>query len=140
MNVLATQPGGNADRQTRFILLLGIFIWFLHFNIIYALASLSCTWDWFSLTVAGIPGLKFIEAAITLLTLVLMLPLIYLPWRNWRQFQTAKPKDNPRMLQETEQDRRPFLAFITMLLNSLFFLFVIAFLIPVFALNVCAQV
>ena len=63
--------------------------------------------------------------------------LIILPWRNWREFQTEKPPDNPRLLQDTEKDRRPLLAFVALLLNSLFFLFVVASFVPMLALNPC---
>jgi len=84
-----------------------------------------------------ISGLKFAQLIITLIAIGLMLVVIYVPWRNWRQLQTAKPSANPRMLQETEQDRRSLVAFIAMLLNSLFLIFVIAYFLPLFALNVC---
>lgn len=126
-------------RQTRWSLLGGITIWFLHLNLLNSLVSLSCRWDWFSFKIAGLSGLQFIEALITLVALVLMLILIYLPWLNWQHYQTGKPPDNPRMLQDTEQDRRPLAAFVTMLLNSLFFLFIIASFVPLFTLSACRQ-
>ena len=69
---------------------------------------------------------------------LLMLVVIYLPWRDWRRYQSGPPADNPRLLHDTEKDRRPLVAFITMLLNSLLFLFVITTLVPVFSLNPCA--
>ncbi|HZQ09312.1 MAG TPA: hypothetical protein VFD70_22230 [Anaerolineae bacterium] len=127
------------ERQTRWSLFLGMTIWFLHLNTLNALTSVSCRWGWFDLTIAGISGLKIVELIITLIAIVLMLVVIYVPARNWLRFQSDKPTDNPRMLQETEQDRRPLLAFIAMLLNSLFLIYVIAFFVPMLALNACGQ-
>ncbi len=80
-----------------------------------------------------------IEASISVIAMVLMGIMIYLPWRNWRKSQRAKPVENPHMLRDTEKDRRSMLAFVTMLMNSFFFLFIIATLVPVFSLNLCAR-
>src|SRR5581483_2638293 len=127
------------ERQTRWSLFLGMTIWFLHLNTLNALTSVSCRWGWFDLTIAGISGLKIVELIITLIAIVLMLVVIYVPARNWLRFQSDKPTDNPRMLQETEQDRRPLLAFIAMLLNSLFLIYVFAFFVPMLAPHACGQ-
>jgi len=114
-------------------------VWFVHLNVAYNLASLACTWGWFSFTVVGISGLQLVEAIITLVTMLVMLFLIYLPWREWRRFQTEAPPSNPHVLEDTEKDSRPLVAFIVMLLNSFFFLFVIALFVPIFALSACGQ-
>src|SRR5215207_3364017 len=134
MNILTNSQIRSNERQTWQSLILGTLIWFLHLNIVYAIASVSCKWGWFSSKTMGISELQLIEAIITLVTMLLLLVTIYLPWRDWQRFQTEKPKDNPQMLEDTEKDRRPLVAFITMLMNSLFFLFVIAFFVPIFAL------
>jgi hypothetical protein len=139
MNVPKAQLPKANERLTRLSLILGITVWFVDLNTVYALPSLACNWSWFPFTIAGIPGLVFVEGMITLIDLLLMLYLIYLPWRNWRAFQTEKPKDNPRMLHDTEMDRRSLMAFVAMLLNSFFFLFIIAFFIPMITLNACVQ-
>lgn len=127
------------DTQMKHSLLLGIIAWFLHLNVVYGLASLACRWGWFSFSVAGMTGLQLVETIITLGAMASMLYLIYLPWREWRGSQTAAPPANPHMLADTENDRRSLVAFVVMLLNSLFFLFVIAWLVPVFALRACGQ-
>lgn len=127
------------DRTTRRSLLAGIVVWFLHQNIIYAMPSLSCKWDWLSSAIAGTTGLVLFEALITLVAVGLMAYLIYVPYRNWRAFQTEKRAGNPRMLEDTEKDRRPLVAFIAMGLNLFFILFMIATFVPVFALNACGQ-
>jgi hypothetical protein len=134
----AAPPLSAKERPTWLSLLLGSAIWFLHLNLVYGLASLACKWDWFPFTFAGLPALLVFEALITLVALLLMLVVIYLPWRDWRRYQSGPPADNPRLLHDTEKDRRPLVAFITMLLNSLLFLFVITTLVPVFSLNPCA--
>lgn len=127
------------EQQTRRSLFLGILIWFLHLNLLNALISVSCKWGWFTFPVGGLSGLQFVELVISVLAVLLMLFMIYLPWRYWRSFQTEKPTDNPQLLQETEEDRRPLLAFIAMLLNGFLFLFVIATFVPMFALKACGQ-
>src|SRR4051812_46410231 len=78
------------EQHTRWSLFLGILIWFLHLTVNNALISVACEWNWLSFTVAGIPGLKLVEALISLITLLLLLRLIIAPWRNWRWFQTEK--------------------------------------------------
>jgi hypothetical protein len=129
----------NGQAQTRRSLFFGIIIWFVHFNVVYNLASLACTWSWFSFSIAGMSGLQFVEMIITLATMLVMLFLIYLPWREWRGFQTEAPPANPHILEDTEKDHRSLVAFIVMLLNSLFFLFIIGWFVPIFALRPCGQ-
>jgi hypothetical protein len=107
--------------------------------VVYGLSSLACTWDWLSFRVAGVTGLQLVNTLLTLAALALLSATIFWPWRHWRRFQTEKPTASPHLLHDTEKDRRPLVAFIAMLLNSLFFLFVLASLVPLYALNVCAQ-
>ncbi len=139
MHVSAGQPTRSDERLTRLCLILGVVVWFLHQNTVYALASLSCEWGWFPFTILGVSGLRLIETAITVVASLLMLLMVYLPWRSWRRFQTAKPAQNPRLMQDTENDRRPLTAFIAMALNIAFLLFVIASCVPIYTLNPCGQ-
>ncbi len=124
------------DRLSRRSLLFGVLVWFADLNIVYALSSVACKWRWFPFRIAGIPGLPFVEGAITMVSLLLMVYLIYLPWRNWRALQSQKRK-NPRALADTERSRESLMAFVAMLLNGFFFLFMIAFFVPLLALNAC---
>lgn len=133
------QLNKSQERQTQWSLFLGIAIWFLHQNILNALISVSCKWGWFTFPVGGLSGLQFVEAVIGLIAVLAMLVVIYLPWRNWRSFQGKKPTDNPQLLEDTEEDRRPLLAFVAMTLNGFFLLFVIATFVPMFALKACGQ-
>jgi hypothetical protein len=125
--------------QTRRALLFGIAVWFLHLNTIYALPSLSCKWNWFSFTIAGIRGLPFVEGIITILALVLLFFPISIAWKIWRKHQTKEPADNPYVLTDTEKNRHSLAAFIVMSLNCFFFLFAIANFIPMIALNACSS-
>ena len=127
------------EQQTLWSLFLGITVWFLHLNIVNALISVSCKWGGLTVPVAGLSGLQFLEALITLITILIMLILIYLPWRYWRSFQTEKPRTNPDLLQDTEEYRRSLMAFIAMSLNGFLFLYVIATLVPTFALKACGH-
>jgi threonine/homoserine/homoserine lactone efflux protein len=139
MDISTAQPTQYDGRRTSRSFFLGIAIWFLDQNIIYALPSLACKWNWFPFSIAGLSGLQVVELIFTLITLALMSILIYLPWRNWRSFQSERPPENPEMLQDTEKDRRPLDAFIVMGLNSFFLLFTIASFVPIFALNACTH-
>jgi uncharacterized membrane protein len=129
----------NEEKQTRMSLFLGIMIWFLHLNILNALISVSCKWGGPTFPVGGLSGLQFLELVITLITVLLMLYFIYLPWQQWRSFQTEQPPKNPQLLQETEEDRPPLVAFIAMLLNTFFVLYIIATFVPTIALKACGQ-
>jgi len=139
MTTTTTPQTEHDQSQMRRSLLLGIIVWFVDFNLVYNLASLACTWNWLSFTIVGISGLQLVETIITLVAIPLMLFLIYLPWREWRRFQTAEPPSNPHLLEDTEKDHRSLVAFIVMLLNSLFFLFIIGWFVPIFALRPCGQ-
>jgi len=133
-----TAVGTERDlEQTRRSLLLGILLWFLNLNVVYALPSLACRWGWFSFGIGGVSGLQLVETIITLVTIPLMLLVIYLPGRAWRRFQTEAPVSNPHLLLDTEKDPLPLVAFVVTLLNSAFLLFVLASIVPTFALNVC---
>ncbi len=127
------------EMQTRWSLFLGIAIWFLHQNMLNMLISVACKWGWFTFPIGGLSGLQFVELIISLIALLAMLVVIYLPWRNWRNFQSEKPAHNPQLLQDTEEDRRPLMAFIAMLMNGFFFLFIIATFVPTLVLKACGQ-
>jgi hypothetical protein len=134
---ITTEPIEREERQTWRSLLGGTLTWFLHQNIVYGLASLSCVWGRLSARIGGVSTLQVVETILTIIALLLMLFWIYLPWRDWQRFQSARPKDNPQMLEETEKDRRPLVAFITMLLNSLYLLFILAAFVPIWTLKPC---
>lgn len=127
------------EKLTRWSLLLGVTIWFIDLNTVYALPSVACEWNWFPFTIAGIPGLKIIEGLITIVSMLLMALMIYWPWRNWRAFQTQKPSENPQLLSDSQKDHRALMAFVAMLTNSFFLLFIIAFFVPMLALNACMR-
>lgn len=138
MHVIKNQFPKAEDRQPLWSLGLGITVWFIDLNVVYALASVACKWGWFPFTIAGIPGLLVVEGAVTLLSLLAVLYLVYRSWRAWRIYQAQKPQNNPDVVTVTENDRRPLMAFIAMLLNGFFFLFLIASFVPLAALNACA--
>jgi hypothetical protein len=127
------------ERRTRWSLYLGITIWFLHLNALNALTSVSCKWGWLTFPVGGLSGLQFAQLVISLIALLTMLFLIYLPWREWQMFQSEKSTRNPRLLQDTEEDNRPLIAFIAMSMNSFLLLFMIATFVPIFALKACGH-
>jgi threonine/homoserine/homoserine lactone efflux protein len=127
----------SEERPTWKSLFWGTVVWFLHQNIVYGLASLSCVWGRLSARIGGVSMLQIIETILTVIALLLMLFLIYLPWRDWRRFQSQRPRDNPQMLEDTEKDRRPLVAFITLSVNGFYFLFIMAAFVPIWTLKPC---
>ena len=127
------------EQLTRRSLFLGITIWFLHLNIVNALISVSCKWGGLTVPVGGLSGLQVLEVVISLITILGMLYLIYLPWRNWQSLQTERPANNPQLIEDTEEKRQALMAFIAMALNGFLILYIIATLIPMFALKACGQ-
>jgi uncharacterized membrane protein len=127
------------EKHIRWSLFLGITIWFLHLNILNALISVSCKWGGLTFPVGGLSGLQLLEGILTLITVLAMLYLIFLAWQPWRNFQTEKPLTNPQLLQETEENRPPLLAFIAMVLNGFLVLYIIVTFVPTFALKACGQ-
>ena len=128
-----------SEQQTRWSLGLGILLWFLHLVIVHALVSVSCKWGGLTVPVGGISALQLVEAVIHLVTLILFGILIYVPWQQWRSFQTQDPLKNPDLMRNTEEYYRPLLAFITMGLNASLALYTLASFVPTFALKACGQ-
>jgi hypothetical protein len=125
------------ERPTWKSLFWGTVVWFLHQNIVYGLASLSCTWGRLSDRIGGVSTLQVIETIITIIALLLMSFLIYIPWRHWHSYQSERPQNNLQMLEDTEKDRRPLVAFVTMCLNGFYMLFILAAFVPIWALKPC---
>jgi len=126
-------PKSVNQRSTAVSLFLGFAVWFLHLNSMYFLTSESCKWGWFPYPIAGLSGLHFAQLALTIIAALFIVRMIWLAWRNWRQFQT----DNDHILERTMQDRRPLIAAVTLSLNILFLLFACAFFVALFSLNAC---
>ena len=128
-----------SDKQSQLSIFLGITVWFLHLNIVNALISIACKWGGLTAPVGALTWLQILSAIITLVAVLVMLFLIFLGWRNWQNFQTASPSRNPDMLHDTEEYRRPLMAFIAMALNGFLILYAIATFVPVFSLKACGQ-
>jgi len=127
------------EQQTRWSLVLGTILWFVHLVVVHALISVSCKWGGLTVPVGGLSGLQIVEAVIHLITVILFGFLIYLPWRQWRSFQTETPTTNPDLMRNTEEYTRPLMAFIAMGLNAFLALYTIASFVPTFALKACGQ-
>jgi hypothetical protein len=137
MEIVKSPHLKSDERPTWKSLFWGTAIWVLHQNIVYGLASLSCMWGRLSARIGEATTLQVVETIITAVALLLMLFMIYLPWRDWQRFQSEQPKENRQMLEDTEKDRRPLVAFITMSLNSFYLLFILAAFVPIWALKPC---
>jgi hypothetical protein len=138
-----TMPAINlskpSEQQIPWSLFGGITVWFLHLNILDALISVACKWGGPTFPVGGLSRLQILEAVISLITILLLLFLIYLPWRMWQSFQSEGSIHNPQMLENTEKKRQALIAFIAMLLNSFFAVYVLATFVATFSLKACGQ-
>jgi hypothetical protein len=128
-----------SEQQTQWSLFLGIVIWFLHLNIVNALISVSCKWGGLTAPLGGWSELQLVSVIITLILLGGMFLFIYLPWRNWRSFQTEPPPRNPDIMRDTEVYRRSMMAFIAMGLNGFLALYMLVTVVPMFSLKACGQ-
>lgn len=131
---IITHADEIGDRRTRLSLLFGLVVWFIHLNTVYPFTSLACKWGWFPSPIAGMPGLRFAQIVLTFAAALLLIVLMIEPWRSWRGYQTSREL----MLHDTEKDRRPFVAFITLAVNAIFLIFVLTSLVPITVLNPCA--
>ena len=139
MPASATELTKKQQQQTQRALMLGMLIWFVHLNTLNALTSVACKWGWLTNRIAGMEALQWVEVIISVVALLALLYLIYVGWRNWRSLQPKELRQNPRMLQDTEEDRGALLSFVAMAVNSFFLLFVIGTFVPMFALRACGQ-
>lgn len=139
MPAATTQLPQQNQKQTHRTLYLGPTLWIVDFLLLDGLNSVSCKWAFLTYPLAGLTAVQWLEIAITLAAMLVMAYLVYLPWRNWRRLQPRQPLENPHVLRDTERDRGAFLAFLTMGLNSFFFLFTLATLVPMLALKACGQ-
>jgi hypothetical protein len=128
-----------SEQQSRWSLFLGILLWLLHLVIVHSVVSVSCKWGGLTVPVGELSALQIFEAAIHLITIILFGFLIYLPWRQWRSFQTEPPSTNPDLMHDTEEYYRPLLAFVAMGLNGFLALYSIASFVPTLALKACGQ-
>ncbi len=127
------------QKQNHRTLIWGALIWLTDFLLLDALNSVSCKWAFLTWPLAGLAAVQWLEIAISLVALLLIAWMVYVPWHNWRALQKRKPADNPHVLADTERDRGAFLAFLSMGLNIFFLLFVIGTLGPMLALKACGQ-
>ena len=134
-----TQLTKAEEQQTRKSLFLGITIWFLHFNILNTLISVSCKWGGLTVPVGGLSALQIVEAVISLVTIFGLLYLMVLAWRNWQNLQSETPTRNPQLIQDTDEKRQALMAFIAMGLNGFFALYTLATFVAMFSLRTCGQ-
>ncbi len=121
--------------KTRRSLIYGMLLWFVHLNAVNALSSVACKWGWLDFHVADMPGVQLVDVIITVVAAVLMALLIYIPWKNWQRLKTSRRET----LEEAEVDRGAFTSFLAIGVNSFLLLFMLAVLVPIFALRGCGQ-
>ncbi len=139
MQASKTRLPQENQKQNHSTLIWGVVIWLVDFLLLDSLNSVSCKWAFLTWPLAGLAAVQWLEVAISIVALLLIGYLIYLPWRNWRSLQKKKPAKNPKAMAETQRDRGAFLAFLSMGLNTFFLIFVIGTLVPMLALKACGQ-
>jgi hypothetical protein len=110
----------------------GTLVWALHLMTIYPLTSLTCRWGWFAAPAEG-TGLKLIQTLTTLVALGLSALFGFVAYKVWQHARTAGSHEAG----ETLAARIPMLAFVTLLLNSLYLLIILVMLAPIFVLSAC---
>ncbi len=128
------------QQQTQRSIFLGMLIWFVDLVLLDALTSNACNWHWLTNTIGWLDALQFLEILISLVALALIGWLLFVGWRNWRTIQRRKPVQDKHTMEHTEEDRGALLSFLAIGLNSFFFLFVIATLVPMLSITACGQV
>jgi hypothetical protein len=110
----------------------GTLVWVLFVMTVYPLSSLSCHWGWFGAPTGG-TGLKTIQTTIGVIAAGLVAGSGAVAFHEWQRTRT---EDNGEIA-ESFAARIPLLAFVMMLLNSLYLLIILVSLAPIFTLSVC---
>lgn len=125
---------GEAEMRVFLSMLGGTLSGGIYLMIVYPLVSLSCKWGWFGAPAAD-GGIKIVQVVATMLAAALMAAFAFVAFRTWRHAQA----EGESAESETEQALIPMLAFVSLLLNSLYFVIVLVSLVPVAALPACFQ-
>jgi hypothetical protein len=114
----------------------GTFVWATYLLFVYSLTSLTCYWGWFMAPEGyfGL-GLKITQIVATVIALGIIAYFGFVAFKEWMR---AGIEGNSE-IGETQQARNPMLAFVTMLLNSLYSLIIVVSLLPIFMLPTCAK-
>jgi small-conductance mechanosensitive channel len=113
-------------------LLVGSAVWAVHLMVVYPLASLTCRWGWFGTTEAD-AQLRIVQTVATLVAAGLIAWFGYVAFQTWLQSRHAGHTE----LSEAETARITMQAFVTLLLNALYFLIILIMLAPIFVLPLC---
>jgi hypothetical protein len=107
-------------------------VWAVHFVVCYAAVAISCekavVWN------VDFNTVRIWLGVFTLLALAMIVLSAYLAWRQWGFGSGDPPHDGP-----TDQDRKRFQGFATLLLSGLSFVAVIYVAIPLFFIAGCQQ-
>ena len=128
-----SQTGNNSrKRQLGASLAAGPLIWALHMSVVYPITSLTCAWGWFPDPILGLPGLRFVQLAVTAIAGGIVLVAGLTAFRHWRDLRGTVPADEP------EAELRPFGAFLGVASNAVFLALIIVAVVPILAINPCA--
>lgn len=110
----------------------GSLIWALHLMTVYPLTSLTCRWGWFE-TPSSAPGLRLAQVLATLAAAGLVATLGWVAFGEWRRENESHDE-----LSQAAAARRPALAFVALLINTLYLLIILIMLAPILLLPVCS--
>lgn len=124
----------KANERGWLALIVGTVIVSAHFMVVYAASSLTCRWGWLPGKTVGIPSLQFFQMLVTFLAGVLIGGLIAITYRDWHSTQVDERGEESQQAAA----RLPLLAFITMLVNTSYLLFILMSLVPILTIQQCA--
>jgi hypothetical protein len=121
-------PSGVKSWQLWYSLASGVIVWSIHLLIIYALTSLACEWEWFSLTAAGLNGLQIIQLIVTVIAGAAVWLGGFFALRNRQRLGNGAAPD---------ENRHRFMVYLGLALSILFFALVTFPIITILVLPPC---
>jgi hypothetical protein len=122
----------DPEFRTRTRLLSATAVGGLQLLTVYGLSSLSCRWHWFGTADDGLP-LKTLQTAVTLVALALVGWWLFRLYGDWRELRAGEESRAVEALAA----RNSFLAFISLLLLSLYGLIMGIMLPAIWVIPVC---
>ena len=105
-------------------------VWALHFLVCYVAVAVYCAKQ--GALAMSFDTMRWLLGGITVAALAIIVLSAWLAWRQWGFGTEEPPHDAP-----TEDDRRKFQGFATLLLSGLSFVSVLYVTVPLFVIGAC---
>jgi hypothetical protein len=128
-------PPSASSRQMVFGLAGGLVAWALQLIIVYAPVSYACRENvLMGSSLLGLTTLQVVQLVVTVIAGAIVLGATLVSLSYWRRLRETSGPDGLVM----EDSPYPFLMFVSMALNGLFLLAVVASLVPILLIEPCA--